>query len=567
MKKLLVSLFIVIASFNLYSEDQKVYSITRYRDLYTQLETLQLELRLSPLSTAYPFTESEINNILSAIDYNSLSENSKKLYNSINSKLVKNKKNGFTGYFSGEVNIETYLQTNKENQEWIYDYKSRQPLLELDFAFGISNHFWADIAIPLQKSRNFYNYTPYPLEDFSRFSSGAESNLSILWDQSHLDAQFPFLAVSSLGGKNWNILFGRDTLNYGVGKSGSFVLSEDGIYHDMLKASTFWDKFKYTFTLVNIDPMDLDGLDPYIEYEQTTNIDDETITVETDNSRRELKILINHTLEFKPFNNLSLALHEATIRGGGEVYLGYLNPLMIIHNLALPDRRDTIYGNSIFVFSAIYTPFKRFSIYGEYCLDQFETASEAERQGDQAGKGDPNAFGFLTGFNYLHNFNNFSVNLNGEFALTNPHLYRSENSWSVYALTLYYHSVYNDNNDRMVEPLGYKEGPDTMLFKVSLDTSLFERKLDLKLEYYNIQKGVERIYNRADQGAEASKQITKSGDTIFEKNIISLTGNYRFNDTVSFYSQLNGLFFKNVDNLDGKDIIDYQFVFGSKFKF
>lgn len=535
-KKLLITLLFV--SSLLFAQGNKVYSITEYSWMYDDLDKLMLESRISPLSTAYPYTGNEIEFILSKIPLSTLSKPGYAMYNKILSALgdLETQK-GLDYDFGLEVNVETYLQTNKDNDDWIYDYYDRQALIELDFELGINDFFWAGLTIPLQKGL-----------DYSRYSEGAESNISLLWNMNQIDAQFPFFALSSIGGDNWSILFGRDLLNYGVGESGSFTLSDDASYHDFFKASTFWDKFKYTLTLVNIEPIDLDDL---------TGYDNDTDDDASDDLN-ELKIFIDHSFEFRPINNLSFAIHEVTIRGGSEVYFGYLNPFMIMHNLALTDRHDTIYGNSVLTFSSIYTPFKNFNIYGEFCLDQYETASEASRNSDDY-DGDPNAFGFLAGLKYQMNLDDFSILFNGEYAYTNPYLYRSTNSWSVYALTRYYHSVYNDSNDIEVESLGYEYGPDVTLIKLSGDATFLDGDLSIYLEYLNILQGEYDVEDNSDNDS-----IT---DVIFKSNIFTLNAEYKITNWASVYGQINALFYQNVDNVEGDDLTDFQFVFGSNLKF
>lgn len=560
LKKILVLIFLNLLYFSLFSESQKVYSIRRYQNLYDDLERLQLESGISPISTVYPYTEQEFVNILASIDSGNLSATGLNNYNSIISRLnLDTDKNGLTYGLDIYVNAETYLQTNKDNDTWIYDYNERKPVVDFELTMGINDVFWADLSIPLRKGL-----------DYNRYSEGAESNVSLLWNMDQIDAQFPFLAMSSIGGDNWNLQFGRDILNYGSGQTGNFTISDDGSYHDYFKATTFWDKFKYTLTLVQIEIMDVDGLDPYVEYEYIdADGDPETdddIEVETSDSRNKLKIFIDHTFEFRPIKQFSISFHEVTIRGGGEMTIGFLNPFMVMHNVALTDRRSTIYGNSLLTLSSIITPVKNINIYGEAVLDQFETPSETDRNGEDY-EGDPNAYGYLFGVNYLFNLNDISLMLNAEYAYTNPHLYRSTNSWSIYALTRWYHSIYNDSNDGIVEPLGYEYGPDISLIKISLDGKFLHGKLGVYLEYLNILKGEANLDDRAESGQEAADKETPSGDTVFERNIITLKTEYSFTNNFSIYSQLNGLFFHNIDNEENNNLTDFQIVFGVSLKY
>lgn len=538
-KNLLVTLLFIVSLCG-FADGNKVYSITEYQWLYDDLERLMLESRISPLSSTYPFTGNEIEYVLSEISVSSLSNQGSILYFRVLETIdPQESKKGVSYDFGLEVNVETYLQTEKDNDEWIYDYYDRQALFELDFEFGVNDIFWAGVSIPFQKGMDYY-----------RYSDGAESNLTLLWNLDQIDAQFPFFALSSLGGDNWSVLFGRDLLNYGVGESGSFTISDDASYHDFFRASTFWDKFKYTFTLVNIDAIDVDGLTSYDA--------DEDITTD-------YKFFIGHNFEFRPFNNFSISLNEALTRGGGPMTLGYLNPFMVLHNLSLTDITESIYGNSVMTISGEYTPFRNISIYGEFCLDQYQTISEGSRD-DEDYDGDPNAYGFLFGATYLLNRDKVSVLFNAEFAYTNPYLYRSTDSWSLYAITMYYHSVYNDSNDTVVESLGYEYGPDIVLLNLSVDTTLLDGDLTIYFEYINILKGECDLTDSTDDD-DSDFWDSPSGDTIFERNIFTLNTEYMLTDWASVYSQISALFYQNVDNEEGDDITDFQFVFGTNLKF
>ena len=238
-----------------------------------------------------------------------------------------------------------------------------------------------------------------------------------------------------------------------------------------------------------------------------------------------------------------------------------------MHNFTLTDKKDRVLGNSISTLSFSYLPIRKLMLYGEFALDQFETPSEAEREGENAKTGEPNAFGYLAGVNYLLNSNNNTFLFNLEYAYTSPYLYRSTTSWSIYALTRYYHSVYNDSNDILVEPLGYKEGPDTQLIRLGINAYLLKRKLNIDFEYLYVLKGEGRLDDCAESGSEAFNKTTPSGDTLFTKNIASIKGNYTVSKSLSFYSQLGFLYFINTDNISGDDVFDFQTVLGATYKF
>lgn len=192
-KKLFCIISFLFASVTLFSEAQKIYTLSHYNWLYTDLEKVMLEAGVSVLSKSYPYTGKEIEYVLSKVNPGNLSKSGQNLYYKILDTVnIKNEKDELNLGFGLELNTETYLQTDKDNNndyaDWIYDYYERKPLLEADVTLGINKFFFAELALPFQKGMDFY-----------RFSEGAESNLSLLWNLDQIDAQFPYLALSAVG--------------------------------------------------------------------------------------------------------------------------------------------------------------------------------------------------------------------------------------------------------------------------------------------------------------------------------------------------------------------------------
>jgi len=526
-KFLTVIFLIFIIYIPVFSEDQKIFSLNRYPDLYRDLEILLWEVGEVSVSSAYPYSKAEFDYILRDIDKSKLSDSGLKRFDSIKEILTKDESNSdFTSTFDLELNAEGYYKTNADNNNWLYGYNQRKPVIKMDFAFGFNNIFWGTLDIPVQKGK-----------DFLRFKENPETNISLLWNTTQMDMQFPFTALSSVGGKNWNILFGRDILSIGHGQSGNLVLSDAASFHEFIRASTFWDSFKYTFTILNIEALNVPGQTSY------------------DAKHPKIKILINHNFEFRPFKNLSIALNESTIRGGTDLTLNYFNPLMVIHNLALTDRTTgSTLGNSLLSISGSYTPVKNINIYGEFVLDQFETPAEEGMLGG-SGKGDPNAFAYLYGANYNLNLGEISLVFNGEYALTYPYMYRTSTSWALYGLTRLYHSVYNNSNDYTLEPLGYGYGPDAQVIKFSVASSLFDNSLRISLDYNNILLGDSDLGDKMETGLTAMQKRTPSGNST-TGNVITFKIDWNFIEHFTLFSQ--------IDSIWGT-IQDTQIAFGARF--
>ena len=543
LKKTLLIINFILLGLLLNAQSQKVYTLSMYETLYNYIEDIHLDVGSSLLSSVMPYTGNEILNILEQIDYTKLHGQSKEKYNYI-MHIVKpiNNTKGFTPEFDLILNTEYYGNTNSNNDYFIYDYYDRKPVVNVDLGFDVYNTFWSSLSIPLQKGY-----------DISTFTSDNSSNISLIWNIDEFDLQFPYRAISSFGGNHWNIQLGRDKLRYGLGNTSTFVLTDATSFHDYFKISTYWDKFKYTFTLVQLECANIGDL---LTYD----------TVYTDGIIGVQRNLLVHSLEFKPINPMSISITEVSLRAG-DLNISYINPFSVLHNLAYTDYAiyDYTMGNSLLSLGINFTPFKNASIYTEGVVDQFELPMETSHM-ENSDSRDPNAFGFLAGINYQINFPSLAIKLNAEYAYTNPHLYRSDSSWAIYAITRYYHSEYLYNNDVIVENLGYEYGPDIKLFKFSAQTELFENKLSLYIEYINILKGESSLEDVAETGTQAFYELTPSGNIIFKRNIITLKINYSVTPNFSIYSQINELFIINDNNVNGDDYSDFQFVIGCSYK-
>lgn len=505
MKKIILLSILVIQGFVVFSwNDKDILTLDRYKNLYDLLETAQLEMGVTPKTAAYPLTLGEVKDILETVKNSSL-------YEVISEEFREN------NLFSLNLSSELY---------WgVQDLTRSESPLEIGVYPYLGDFFSAYINVPVRYA-----------VDITAEDIPFSSNLGIFANYEMLDIQFPFVAVSSIGGELWNLSLGRDLLSYGDGKTGNFIISDASTYHDFLRIKGFGKYFNYNFTVINIEALDgIGDLDP--SFSELENPDDTTP------DREDLKILFSHYLEFRPLKNLRIALNETLVRGDTPITLSVINPLMIMHNVAVTDvyeNNGLLYGNSILTYEINYTPIKSLGLYGQFVQDQYETASEVERMGG-AGKGEPNAYGYLLGVNYtLPVDKSIHLTFNGEYGYTNPHLYRSPNTLNLYANTWYHHSVYNKVTTVMVEPLGYEYGPDARVVKLSLLGRLLDYKLNVGLDYIYLEKGEKTLEDKAESGAEAVALSTPTGDAQIS-HIFMTDISYNINRDLSLYFRSKNL--------------------------
>lgn len=508
MNKIVLFVLLVLTNFYTFSwNSHMVYSIQKYGEMYSRLEIMQLEAGLTPNTSAYPLTRLEVERILEELERYKNDIELDALLEDFKNSLKEDK------IFGAELSTEYYIG--------VEDLSRSNSPLELELNVGLGDIYWGFVNIPVRTGI-----------DITADDISIPTNLSIFSDIQMIDLQLPNIAMSSVGGELWNLSFGRDLLSYGDGSTGNLVISDAAYYHDFIRLKGWGEYFNYNCTMISMEALDVEGLqESFGDLESENglqNIDDND----------EFKVLFSHNLDINPFKNLRITIHEAFLRGGTANVLSFFNPLMILHNLAITDNKftedDRLLGNSVLSLAANYTPIKGLSLYGEYIQDQFETASEAGRLGDDY-QGEPDAYGMLFGLNYSKYINkNMHLFFNGEWAYTNPHLYRSVDSLNLYAYTWTHHSIFNNTNEVITDPLGYEYGPDVKVLKLGLLGKFFNYKLSVGVDYYYVEKGERTLDDEGELGQEASELSTPSGEVEIS-HIIDTEISYNFGDGLKAY--------------------------------
>lgn len=509
MKKLVLLLILLYNFYISADNNTHILPVSRYQNLYQMLEQIQLESGITPGTALYPLTLNEVKKILNEVDINS------PLYSLIIDELPE--------YRAVGLNLSSELYLGVE------DLTRSETPFELEFTPALGYFYSGFVTVPVRHGI-----------DITADDINFNSNLSIFTNYEQMDIQFPFTAINSIGGELWNISLGRDLLSYGDGSTGNFLISDDSTFHDFIRIKGLGEKFKYNLTVINIEAVDgIGNLDSSFEPGDNER--------EPDLDREDIQLLFSHSLEYRPIKNLRIALNESLLRGGTEITLPVINPITVMHNMVLTDiavNNNMLYGNSILTYEFNYTPINSLGIYGILVQDQFETASEADRIGAE-GTGEPNAYGYLLGLNYSLPINrNIHLFFNGEYAYTNPHLYRSIDSLNLYANTWTHHSVYNhtEGDQVIVEPLGYKYGPDARVIKFGVIGRFLNYRLTTSIDYIYLEKGEKTLLDRAETGAEAVALQTPSGEVDISHTIYTDI-NYKVTDDFSIYLKTKNLEF------------------------
>lgn len=318
------------------------------------------------------------------------------------------------------INIGTNASSAEEGYSWSRGYEFRKAILEIPIEFWIGNEYYARMNNTIK-------------EEHATVGDGNNySNLVFDDPYPRIDLYFPFQAYTSIGGPGWSFRFGRDRLSWGNGHTGNLLLSDYSDFYDFL-GLTFFGK---TVTLNSVysvfDALDAKTLEPSI-----------------------YSALMAHRLDIRITDRLSISLNESVVFGTQDAELVRdLNYLMIFHNWMIPSRT-----NSLMSLEFNYTPLTNFQAYGQIAMDEFATSYEEERTGG----GGPPVFGFLLGLDGVYPLGSGYLSGGIEWAMTSPWMYNRRQAPYYYNVRQYW-SLTTDADEYIIKPIGYKYGPDAVVW-------------------------------------------------------------------------------------------------------
>jgi hypothetical protein len=319
-----------------------------------------------------------------------LSSTAQNLYNSIEQKLQKNSKIIIEDEAAIDLSLiysfETYIHTNEDDVQeeslWSPRWKERLPIVSLPIDMSLFNIFSSSVEFVALR-----RLADYP--DKSIYSSLFSTNHS-LRDFFTLDLYWPYRAVAAVGGKQWSIQFGRDTLQMGPGYTGNLLISNHLKYHEYGQFKTWFGPLSFTSQYIGFpSPKDLGEGDDRI------------------------KMLLNHRLDWNIFPMLRISITEAMMYQDEVVDFRFMNPLMIYHQYFMPSR-----SNSMLTGELIISPLPGISIYGQLALDDVRFLDESDSI--------PNALGWIIGAEYAWLTSSSTYHMWIEHVHTDPYLYQRD---------------------------------------------------------------------------------------------------------------------------------------------
>jgi len=252
---------------------------------------------------------------------------------------------------------------------------------------------------------------------------------------------------------HFDIVFGRDFLQWGAGQSGTLIMSNITRPLDQLRARVSFGPFDYMFIASELNRMS--GLDS----------NDVSITVR--------RYLSGHRLGVSFFNGrLRVAVSELIIYGGQDEYFNtvYLNPVIFYHGA----KKNGAGNNNVLPTIDIKGyPKKNIQIYGSLLLDDIQV--EKTVPGDL----EPNEIGVIIGTKWSDPFELNGLTVSGEYVKITNRTYK----------TPHFEEVFLHRNQSLGHPLGN----DFDLIQAGV-SKWFGADLWVGVQYEHVRKGEGSLY-------------------------------------------------------------------------
>ena len=408
MKKLILTLIIcsiVISSAFALTNDQKIYETTS--DVYEAIKYLYvLDNRALP-STTGPWSSAELEAMLDKVNYDKLEQGAKNAYDFVKSELGHElDESNYSFIWNFDTTLEVYTHNNTkdyvEKRDFIYGNLDQKPFFHLgletyagELLYGF---FDFDFRNTIHTKKELGTTT---------LSTNLIAMQNLAFNFNDVSMSFPHRAFSSIGNDYISVQLGRDRVNWGSGESGNLIIGDNLEYHNMLRFSTFFDSFKYTF-LTSFFPHPMNYLNGALELKN-----DQTQIIEG------LSAFLGHRFEGRFFNDkLGFALTETMMymSEDGNLDLQFFNPSMIFHNNYI-----RYMSNSILGFELDYTITNGLNVYGQFVVDEFALPGEWMPGVDA--EAFPTSMGWMLGAKGYKSFGEGIVYSSLEVVKTAPYLY------------------------------------------------------------------------------------------------------------------------------------------------
>ncbi len=411
-----------------------------------------------------------------------------------------------------------------------------------------------------------------------------------------IDGNYPNRAFVSAGGDGWSAQFGRDRISWGAGTTGNLTISDNLPHHDMVRFTTYSNKYKYTF-LTSFFPHPQN----YWDNTESSPIWQGLNNIEGSGKygpMKGLKLYTAHRVEGRFFSDkLTLTLTEGLMYMSEDntIDIRALNPVNFNNNNYTKPT-----SNSTLAFEADWTIIKGLNVYGQVIID--ELAFPMIEEGPTPDYKDaPSAFGLLLGVQSAFTLKGGVLHASLEFAKTDPYLYlrdvdeygSSTNSYGMnYVVAVRNWSSSTNTISYDEYALGYTYGPDALVGNLNVNWVSSDFKFELGGNVFFMAHGTHDIWTQWDAfgGSSSSydEYVKYNKNTPTEKHttandkypnaqtvrnavqyttVVGVNASYVITKALSSYAEVNFININNYGNEKGVKQQDLQMVLSLSYAF
>ncbi len=283
----------------------------------------------------------------------------------------------------------------------IKDSKERSNLFEIDAEMGIKDFFYGRFVM----------------------SFGPLDYVPGVWDESFATSlrfshseNFPYDAGISAGSSNLTLVAAKGRRSMGQGYTGNLALGDVYNYQEYLRAGFFSNIVSVYAGMTNFDSSHYESYknNPFNVYGGCLG--------GFKNIRYDMSLEVNLT-RFMGFTFSLINMCDSE----SSFDLRALNPFYIMHNIPnFTDGKYTMEANNFMTFDVTLVPLRRWQVYFQFAMDQYQSEGEVDDYLDRYGYVDPNAIGVLANLTYANRLESGNMLFYGEFVYNSPGMYLNQ---------------------------------------------------------------------------------------------------------------------------------------------
>ncbi|MGN1190015.1 MAG: hypothetical protein ACI4SL_06445, partial [Candidatus Ornithospirochaeta sp.] len=389
---------------------------------------------------------------------------------------------------------------------------------------------------------------------------------------------FPFDAGISLGTKGLSLIVGRGKVSLGEGFTGNTAIGNNYDYQEFMKMGFYTKNTGVNLTLTSFDSSRK-------TIDDSDNVITEPYFVQNSKFSGYRELRHSAAYEMTILDKLKLSLAFVTLLDTDTAFdFRYLNPFMILHNMYNFHDGNILEANNMIAVDVSWAVSRKFNIYLQITMDQYQIPGEADGYTGSLGYTDPNAFSGLLNFSYTDTVKNGIGRIFVEAVYTAPGMYLNQKYYGENGVTqlknedpcwsqdyLLGYSRTESSRDDMAFS-GYIYGPDAIVAAIGGEYYIPE-KIDVTARIFYMAHGEKGRGTNKDNynftGIDSIETInTLSPTGIVEHTFaVSAECNWTLTEYISLYGGAAYSYRWNYKNEEGRNVGNLQTAFGVKLSY